>query len=221
MTDVSIVPYDAKYRAAVRDCVFVTGYGGGDVTPFFTDRELFADLLTMYYTDYEPEHAYIGLADGAPAGYLLGCADTRVYEETMKREVFPRILKNLARGKYRIDGVTARYIARGLLSQLRGEGMTPPLEQFPAHLHIDLFEPYRRLGLGARLVGAWLDDLRGMGSPGIHLGTSTAHTQSHGFYQKLGFRRYAVRRFRTSIFKDRDQRDLYSVYYVMSLRPHQ
>lgn len=221
MTDVAVVPYDACYRAAVRECVFVTGYGGDDVTPFFTDRELFADFLTLYYTDYEPGHAYIGLVDGAPAGYLLGCADTRAYERVMKEKVYPRILKNLVSGRYRIDRVTGRYIVRGLASQVRGEGMTPPLEQFPAHLHIDLLAPYRRLGLGSRLIHAWLSDLRAMGSPGIHLGTSTAHTLSHAFYKKLGFQRYAVRRFRTSIFKDRDPRDLYGVWYVMSLRQDQ
>lgn len=219
MTDAAIVPYEARYRDAVRRCVFETGYGGADVSPFFTERELFADILTLYYTDYEPEHAYLGLVDGEPAGYLLGCADTARYEKIMKKQVYPEILRRLLRGDYHIDRVTLRYIMRGILLMLHGADVTPPAEQYPAHLHIDLFEPYRRFGLGTQLVRAWLDALRAAGSPGLHLGTSSVHTQSHPFYEKLGFRRYAVRRYPVSFFRERDQRDFYGICYVMDLQP--
>src|SRR6478672_1204441 len=36
------------------------------------DRELFADYLTAYYTDWEPESAFVLLIDGEIRGYLLG-----------------------------------------------------------------------------------------------------------------------------------------------------
>ena len=121
MNHVEIVPYDSCFRDTVRRCVFDTGYGGADVAPFFSDRELFADLLTLYYTDYEPGHAYIGMVDGEPAGYLLGCADTAHCNEVMKKHVFPSILRRLVRGEYNIDRVTARYLWRGVLAMIRGE----------------------------------------------------------------------------------------------------
>src|SRR5258708_37278234 len=40
------------------------------------DRESFADMFTGYYTDREPESAFVVEADGEVAGYLLGCVDT-------------------------------------------------------------------------------------------------------------------------------------------------
>ena len=219
MTDVAIVPYEKHYREVVRRCVFETGYGGANVAPFFTDRELFADLLTLYYTDYEPGHALIGVVDGEPAGYLLGCADTERYNAVMKKNVYPLIVRRLLRGEYQIDGLTLQYLVRGIRLLLHGAEVTPPAGQYPAHLHIDLFEPYRRFGLGTRLMRVWMDALRAMGSPGLHLGTSSVHTQSQPFYEKLGFRRYAVRRYPVSFFWERDQRDFYGIWYVMDLRP--
>lgn len=218
MSEVSIVPYEPKYRDVVRRCVFETGYGGETVMPFFTNIDLFADMNVTYYTDYEPEHAYIGMVDGEPAGYLLGCSDTQKYEQTVSDVLFPKLLKDLARGQYKLDAVTLRYLGRGMLQLLRGEYARPPLEQFPAHLHIDLFKPFRRFGLGSMLINRWLDDLRAMNSQGVQIGTSSFHVQALPFYEKLGFRRYAVRRVTTSIFKDVTDMNFYSVWYVMGLR---
>ena len=217
MSKIEIVPYQDRHREVVRRCVYETGWGGRGVAPFFTDPELFADILTLYYTDYVSEHNFIGVVDGEPAGYLLGCPDTAAYNQAMKKQVFPRLLKNLFSGKYKVDRVTGRYLLRGVLQLVRGEVMEPPLEQYPAHLHIDLFKPFRRVGLGSRLMHHYMDYLRGRGVPGLHLATSTVHTTALPFYNKLGFRKYAVRRTTTSYFREAMDQDLYTVWYVKSL----
>jgi len=44
---------------------------------------------------------------------------------------------------------------------------------YPAHLHIDFYEPYRRMGLGSKIMNVYFDYLRGLGIKGVHLGTSS------------------------------------------------
>src|SRR5690349_14905436 len=65
-----------KYRPSDRDIVrqlcCETGLLGTPIDPVFEDREIFADYLTAYYTDWEPESAFVLEVDGEVKGYLLG-----------------------------------------------------------------------------------------------------------------------------------------------------
>ncbi len=69
---VLIRPYQPSDRKAVRHLCCETGYLGGRIDPVFEDRELFADYLTKYYTDWEPESSFVLEQDGEVKGYLLG-----------------------------------------------------------------------------------------------------------------------------------------------------
>ena len=215
---IEIVKYEPKYRKPVRDCVYETGYGGESAECYFEDRELFADLLILYYTDCEPESAFVPLVDGEPAGYLLGCVDTVKCDEITKKEILPGILKDLMAGKYQTGPLLRRNLYRAILSEIRKENIPKPIKEYPAHLHIDLFKPYRRFGIGGRLIDTYLEYLKGLGIPGVHLGTSTAHTLALPFYEKLGFQRYSVRRLTKSYFKELTDRDFYNVVYVKKIR---
>jgi len=59
-------------RARVRELCCETGFLGNPIDPVFEDREIFADYLTAYYTDWEPESAFVLLVNGEIRGYLLG-----------------------------------------------------------------------------------------------------------------------------------------------------
>ena len=69
---ISIRPYEPRDRDAVRRLCCETGFLGKPIDPVFEDRELFADYLTSYYTDVEPESAFVLEQDGDVKGYLLG-----------------------------------------------------------------------------------------------------------------------------------------------------
>src|SRR5438105_13578133 len=58
-------------REAVRRLCCETGFLGGPIDPVYQDRELFADFLTTYYTDHEPESCFLLEVDGEIRGYLL------------------------------------------------------------------------------------------------------------------------------------------------------
>ena len=64
--------YRPSDRDAVRRLCCETGYLGKAIDPVFEDRELFADYLTSFYTDWEPESAFVLEQDGEVKGYLLG-----------------------------------------------------------------------------------------------------------------------------------------------------
>src|SRR2546430_9635457 len=68
----SIRSYQASDRGAVRKLCCETGFLGDPIDPVFQDRELFADFLTTYYTDHEPESSFVLEIDGEIRGYLLG-----------------------------------------------------------------------------------------------------------------------------------------------------
>ena len=71
-SDDVIRPYRPGDRDAVRRLCCETGYLGKAIDPVFQDRELFADYLTSFYTDWEPESAIVLEQDGEVKGYLLG-----------------------------------------------------------------------------------------------------------------------------------------------------
>src|ERR1044071_4224803 len=64
--------FRASDRAAVRRLCCETGFLGTPIDPVYEDHELFADFLTTYYTDHEPESSFVLELEGEICGYLLG-----------------------------------------------------------------------------------------------------------------------------------------------------
>src|SRR5476649_1308532 len=64
--------YTPADREVVRRLCCETGFLGQPIDPVFEDRELFANFLTGYYTDWEPESAFVLEVNGEVRGYLLG-----------------------------------------------------------------------------------------------------------------------------------------------------
>src|SRR5208283_1721558 len=77
--NINIRPYKAEDRAALRMLCCDVADRGGPVENFFPDRDLAADLLTKYYTDYEPQSTFIAQCDGQMVVYINGCMDNRRY----------------------------------------------------------------------------------------------------------------------------------------------
>lgn len=174
-------------RRRIREICCQTGFGGESIEPIFDDPELFADLWSSYYTDFEPESAFVAEHIGEVVGYLLGCLDTRRYNRILFGRLAPRLLGRTLTGRYHIGEKTRAYF-RSLIAQLlRGEVVNPPLKEYPAHLHINIAAGCRRMGIGSLLMESYLAYLREKGVRGVHLGTSSLHTSALPFYEKLGF----------------------------------
>ena len=60
--------YRPSDREAVRALCCSTGFLGEPIDPVYEDRELFADFLTTYYTDHEPESSFVLEVNGEICG---------------------------------------------------------------------------------------------------------------------------------------------------------
>jgi ribosomal protein S18 acetylase RimI-like enzyme len=179
-------PYRAADRACVRDIAYRTGFLGDPADCYWRDVESFANVWTRYYTDEEPESAFVAERDGVAVGFLLGCVDSsraRSPKEVLVREIGRRLLF--------IRPGTVGFLWRSIADGLRGvEAPSGELAdpRWPAHLHIDLLPEARRGGVGAALMRAWLARLQSLGVPGCHLVTLHENRPAVAFFERMGFR---------------------------------
>jgi len=187
MPDLIVRPYQPADRAAVHRIAGDTGFFGEPVEALLDDRRIFSDYFYAYYTDVEPEHAWIACADGEVVGFLAGCVDTKRQQLWLSFSA-GRTIRHILRGRYRLGRRTYRYLAAYLLCALRGGAPQADLELYPAHLHLNLDAGWRGLGLGRRLLEAYLVQLRALGVAGVHLETTNRNVVACRLYEKIGFR---------------------------------
>lgn len=179
--------YRREDRAQVRAICFDTGLMGESIAPIYGDRESFADMFTGYYTDAEPESAWVVTHpddDTRLLGYFLGCIDTRKAWDPARvgmRHVLTRGL--LFRPS------TARFYLRLIGDVIRDGGVERPridFDRYPAHYHVNLL-PEARGGVGLRLHVAFVAHLRARGVRGLHTETLADNEATHRIGARLGY----------------------------------
>ena len=215
-----IRPYAAGDRVAVRRICCDTADAGRPVDrpspgeAFFEDRELIADLLMNYYTDFEPASAWVAEQAGGPArsvthsvtggptiaggpvitgevvGYLTGCRDTGRFRRIMFWYIVPRALfKAFWRGTWWAAS-TRRLVRWNLPIWWQSFGRRAmPLAGYPAHLHINLRTGMQGQGIGRQLMNKFLAQLRSAGILGVHLSAREDNMTALAFFEKMGFAR--------------------------------
>jgi ribosomal protein S18 acetylase RimI-like enzyme len=185
---VVVRPYRAADRGRVRDIAYRTGFLGDPADCYWRDEESFANVWTGYYTDREPQSAFVAERDGAVVGFLLGCVDSSRADSpkvALVREIRRRLLF--------VRPGTAGFLWRSIFDGLRG--VTAPSgdlddPRWPAHLHVDLLPEARRGGAGTALMQAWFERLRALGAAGCHLVTLHENRPAVAFFERMGFRRH-------------------------------
>lgn len=177
-------PYAPGDRQAVRDLCCDTGFLGNPIDPVFEDRELFADFLTSYYTDQEPESCFVLVMGGEVKGYLLGA-----------RKRFKLQLAGL---------LPALWAALRLLSRLpryspasrayvwwlvtKGWRETPPAPKDAAHFHINILPEARTLDKTRELFNAFFSHLQQCGETRVYGQMCTFETRrTEALFKRYGF----------------------------------
>jgi GNAT superfamily N-acetyltransferase len=186
--DLIIRPYQPEDRAALHAIAADTAFFGEPVEGYFEDRRLFLDSFYAYYTDLEPEHAWVACADEMVVGFLTGSTDTRRQHRRTEREILPAVLVRFLFGHYQLGPLGRRYIWGLLTSALRREYPRVDLRAYPAHLHINVAAPWRGCGLGYHLMASYLEQLAALRVPGVHLATTSLNEAACRLYEKMGFR---------------------------------
>src|SRR5688500_4598286 len=188
MSKVIIRDYRPEDRAAVRRICFETGMMGDPIAWQYDDEESFADMLTSYYTDAEPQNAVVAEAeDGRVIGYMLSCRDAKkVWEPGLiaLRHVLTRGLA-FRRG-------TAGFYWRGLWDMFADlfRAKRPPIDfaRFPSHTHNNLLPEGRGSSASVEFFYRIFDKLKRAGSPGLHGEALAANQKMVDFaVHKLGY----------------------------------
>lgn len=188
MSEIRIRPYEARDRAAVRRICCDTADRGEPVENFFSDRNFVADLVTKYYTDFEPQHSWVAERDGEVVGYLTGCLDTRTHVRVTAWRIAPLALaKSMLRGTL-FRRQTWRMLCASIRTAFkRARSNRVSLDDFPAHFHVNLARHVRGQGVGRRLAEKFLEQAVAAGVCGIRAVTRADNETTCKFNEKLGF----------------------------------
>ncbi len=188
MPDLTVRPYQQADRQAVFRIGADTAFFGAPIEAYMEDRNVFLDAFYAYYTDCEPEHAWVACAGREVIGFLTGCVDSHSKSWKYARSILPRLVGNLIRGKYRFGWRSFGYLRGMLGGLLRREFTHVDWKTYPAHLHINVDSAWRGHKLGQRLMEAYLSQLRNLGIRGVYLDTTSLNEVACRMYEKFGFR---------------------------------
>ena len=115
----------ARTRAGDREALFNIGadtaFFGAPIEAYMEDRRTFLDAFYAYYTDYEPQHAWVACVNHQVVGFLTGCTDTPRQEKITRSKLVPAVAWNVLRGRYKLGPKAWRYTRAILAAGLRGE----------------------------------------------------------------------------------------------------
>lgn len=169
----------AAYEPAIARICLATGADGGDASGMFADDALLADVYAVPYL-YGP--ACVALAWGVAGevrGYILGATDTREFQRWFVEEWWPSRPKRTPRTS------DDEWLIPSAADPARLLG--PVLEDYPAHLHIDLLPDQQGRGAGRQLIEAFCAAAADAGAGGVHLVASATNPFAAGFYPRVGF----------------------------------
>ncbi len=185
---VEIRPYQPQDREALRQICCDVADRGEPIELLFSDRVMAADLLTAYYTDYEPQSSLVAQVDGQVVGYINGCLDNRRWGLVMFFLLIPRLLvKGFKRGVFFRREFWCLCQAAVLNWRRLFYWRKHEFHSHQGHMHIGIAKAFRHQHIGELLVGEFCSyaKLRGVGqlAASLHEGNVTACR----FFEGLGF----------------------------------
>lgn len=190
MRDMEIRTFAEADRAELRELFGRAGQGAPSES-LWGHQESEAAVYLTPYMDLEPDSLFVAVIDGALAGYLCGCLDSRAFPSESKR-----IEEAIKKYRLMLRPKPALFFARGLLdvafSAIRRRPTAADFDdpRWPAHLHINVIPQGRSAGVGAALMNKWFARLKETGSQGCHLQTLVQNDRAVRFFERMGFEKY-------------------------------
>ena len=181
----SIRAFRPNDRAAVRRLCCQTGFLGLPIDPVYEDCELFADFLTTYYTDHEPESCFVLEVEGQLKGYLLGSRKpllNQLYSFQQNIVLFARALLRYPRYNER-----SRRFIRWVV--MNGWREVPAAPRRTPHFHINLLPEARKISTTRALMSAYLGYLYRCGEKRVYGQIVTFESRrGEKMFERYGFR---------------------------------
>lgn len=173
----------ADKRALIDICVR-TGHHGGDATGVYADARALAEIYLLPYVALEPQWCWVAEDAEGVAGYLVATPDTLSFARCAEAQWWPALKRQRPLpdpGDERPQAQLTRRLHAGVLTKL------PFLDDYPAHLHIDLLPRAQGQGVGRELMDTLLHALENQGVRGVHLAVSALNPRAIAFYGRMGF----------------------------------
>jgi hypothetical protein len=181
----TIRSYRKTDREAVRQLCCNTGFLGAPIDPVYEDRKLFADFLTTYYTDWEPESSFVIEIGGEIRGYLLGSRKplcNQLYSFWQNVSLF---LKALTRC-FRYNAASRRFV---LWILMNGWREVPAAPRRVPHFHINLLPDARKMSTTRALMSAYLSYLYRCGEKRVYGQIVTFESRrGEQMFERYGFK---------------------------------
>ena len=168
--DYRIRKYENKDAQGVRDvCV-------GVADQMWQEKKMFRKALLTCFADYyiecEPENIFV-LADSDDhvAGYVLCAADYQKYANDFNKKYLKKTLNPVAR----------------MMGKATVNALASFAEEYPAHLHIDMYPEAQGHGFGRALIDTLKKHLTEIGVRGLMLDVAADNKGAIRFYEKCGF----------------------------------
>jgi hypothetical protein len=162
-----------------------TGFLGEPIDPVYEDRELFADFLTTYYTDHEPESCFVLEIDGTIGGYLLGSRypfRNQLYAFVQNIVLFFRALL-----RYPRYHAHSRRFFRWVV--VHGWREVPAAPRRVPHFHINLLTDARMISTTRALMSAYLSYLYRCGEKRVYGQIVTFESRrGEKMFERYGFK---------------------------------
>jgi hypothetical protein len=186
-TDSSLIirGYEPRDRRAVRELCCGTGFLGNAIDPVYQDRELFADFLTTWYTDHEPESSFVLEINGEICGYLLGCRKPLLNQLYSFQQNVVLFLRALFR--YPRYNQTSRRFIRWMI--MNGWREVPAAPRRTPHFHINLLPEARKVATTRALMSAYLSYLYRCGEKQVYGQIVTFESRrGERMFERYGFK---------------------------------
>ena len=219
MNKINIRPYKAGDRAFLRTLCCDVADRGAPIENFFPDRDVAADLLTKYYTDYESQSTFVAEYDGHIVGYINGCMDNRRHGLVMFWILMPAlVLKGFKRGIFFRPEI--HQLLRGSLKNWRRIFVwrKSSFHSHQGHLHIGIARDFRGQKLGRDLVNALVGYAADQGAVELAASVHDANKAAGNFFESQGF---VVReRYPMVLIRDGKEEHYHSLLYVKTISAH-
>ncbi len=178
--------YRASDREAVRQLCCDTGFLGEPIDPVYEDRELFADFLTTYYTDHEPESSF------RSGGRWRNSRLSAGLRKPLRNQLYSLLSKCLAFSE-RADALfPLQPDARAALfggSLVHGWREVPAAPRRTPHFHINLLPDARKISTTRALMSAYLSYLYRSGEKRVYGQIVTFESRrGEKMFERYGFK---------------------------------
>ena len=219
MNNINIRPYKTGDREALRTLCCDVADHGNPIENFFPFRDVAADFLTKYYTDYEPQSTFVAEDDGRLVGYITGCMDNRRYGLVMFWLLGPALLiKAFKHGIFFRPEI--RQLLCGILKNWRRVFVwrKSSFHSHQGHLHIGIAGDFRGQQVGRDLVQTLVEHAAKSGITELAASVHGANIAAGLFFEAQGF--VIVERYPMILIRDGKEEYYHSLLYVKTISSH-